>query len=303
MRKHKSLDDIKQNIHQDIHVINLFYSRIKGMKHLCIKEYDRQIFLSKITKWLLYSVSPAIGGIIISKRNSFGYTINIIISLILFLVPICQYLLSLYEHDKHAITLQIYISKIDSIMQLIEYNKTITLDNNSNFFVFINKQANELESFKPYISEHTIHKYLREVSSSIQKDHIPRICNEYLHKYKFAEENDIETNILFELSSVNYKNNSFNIPKYSIPESDIHKTQQIDIYDTFTRNSSFGSEENNTQTKHSSKESNSPHNINNHYTSPSIFTPQTSNPTRVSNIITNNKIITKLRGLQTIQNM
>jgi len=302
MRKHKSLDDIKQNSHHDIEIINLFYSRIKGMKQLCIKEYDRQIFLSKITKWLLYSVSPAIGGIIISKRNSFGYTINIIISIILFLVPFCQYILSLYEHDKHTITLQIYISKIDSIMQLIEYNKTINLDNNSNFFIFINKQANELESFKPYISKNTIHKYLKEVSSTTQKDHIPIICNEYMDKYKFAEKNDIENGILFELSNVIHKNNSFNVSNSSIPETNINKTK-IEIHDTFTRNSSFGSEENNTQTKHTSKESNSPHNKNNQYISPSIFTPQSSNPIRVSNIITNNKLITKLRSLQTIQNM
>ena len=69
MRKHKSLDDIKQNKNQDSQIINIFYYRIKGMKQLCIKEYDRQIFLYKITSWLLYSVSPAIGGILISKKK------------------------------------------------------------------------------------------------------------------------------------------------------------------------------------------------------------------------------------------
>ena len=141
-----------------------------------------------------------------------------------------------------------------------------------------------------YISKYTINKYLKEVCSTTQKDHIPRICNEYIHKYKFAEENDIESGMLFELSSVNYKNNSFNIPKISIPESgeidtpkpktsirekNLHRsnsyennitktyihdsslpsssrnrTQPIDVFDTFTRNSSFGSEDNNTQAKH-----------------------------------------------------
>jgi hypothetical protein len=294
MRKHKSLDDIKQNKNQDLQIINIFYYRIKGMKQLCIKEYDRQIFLYKITSWLLYSVSPAIGGILISKKNSINYTVNIIISVVLFLVPFCQYLLSLNEHDKKAITLQIYISKIDSIMQVIEYNKSINIDNNSNFYVFINKQANDLEAFKPYISKYTIKEFLKEVCYTTRKEHIPKICNEYMDKYKFAEENDIESGILFELT----KNNHIDkLPRRL-------NSHNIDLSESIKHNNSFRTnEEPDVQIKHTSKESNSPHFINFQYSSPNIFTPQSSINGRVANIITNNKLITKLRGVQNIQNM
>jgi len=183
--------------------INTIYFRIKGLKILCIKEYDRQIFLHKIISWILFSVSPAIGGILVSKKNNMNNIINIFISIILFLLPFLHYILSLVEHDKQAITLQIYISKIDSIMQLIEYHNTLSINDNHDFFVFINKQFNELESFKPFISNHIINNYLKDVCKTTKKEHIPIICINHIDKYNFVNETDIETGMLFELSNKN----------------------------------------------------------------------------------------------------
>ena len=183
------------------------------MKILCIKEYDRQLFLHKIISWILYSVSPAIGGVLLSKKNSFNNTLNIIMSIILFLIPFLHYILSLIEHDKHAITLQIYISKIDSIMQLIDYHHTLSVNDNYIFFIFINKQFNDLETFKPYISKHVIDEYLKNASKTTKKEHIPIICIEYIDKYNFVNETDIESGMLFELSH-----------KSSIPQEHIIST-------------------------------------------------------------------------------
>jgi hypothetical protein len=170
-------------------LITKMFFKLSGLKYMCVKEQERQLLLHKIINWIIYGISPTIGSILLSKKNVDSEILNIIISILLFLVPIFHFILSLQEHDKLAFMLQLYIVKIDHILDMITYHH-----NNKSplFFQFIHNQYINISTSTPYISKHTIINYLDTFSVKINEENIPAICKKFSSGYTFASSIDIE---------------------------------------------------------------------------------------------------------------
>jgi hypothetical protein len=201
-KKNKKHNFAKENIDNNLSndkILSIIFFKLNGLKYICSKELERQLLLHKIINWIIYGISPTIGSILISKKNMDSEILNILISIILFLVPIFHFLLSIQEHDKLALFLQLYIFKIDYLLDIMNTNNI-----NDDFFSFIYTHFITLSNSTPYISKKSIINYLDNFSSKTHIDNIPSICKKYSNNYEFASNNDLEIG-LHNLN--NYSNN------------------------------------------------------------------------------------------------
>jgi hypothetical protein len=214
-KKNKKYNITKENIDNNLSndkVLSIIFFKLNGLKYICSKELERQLLLHKIINWIIYGISPTIGSILISKKNMDSEILNILISVILFLVPIFHFLLSIQEHDKLALYLQIYIIKLDCLLDIINTNEI-----NDTFFSFIYTHFITLSNSTPYISKKSIINYLDNFSSKTYKDNIPSICKKYSNDYEFASNNDLEIGL----------HNFNNCDSYDIKEEELDKFQNI----------------------------------------------------------------------------
>lgn len=166
-------------------------SKCQGYIFLYTHESNKLKNIHKVITWFTNSICPIMGGVLLKNKDSDNYMIRIIISVVLFLVPIIQACISFLDFNTKSINTQLvsrrYVTMRDTLSHQLELDYP-EREHYNEFSNFITRQYNELLDEDLGISKSIITKYLEMNSRTKTLQEIPEIAHKYINEYHIIEE-------------------------------------------------------------------------------------------------------------------